>query len=335
MPARLLDSIKKRRVIKIRNVRLISGSSCEELSTEISKILKIPLCKRDVKKFANGEIYVRIGENVRGRNIFIIQSLCKPINDYIMELLLLIDAAKRASANRVTVIIPYYAYGRQDRKAKPREPISAKLFANMLTEAGADRIISVDMHVDQIQGFFDIPVDDLWGLSVLVNYFIRLKLKNTIVVAPDAGAIKRSKVLAKMLEAPIALIDKRRPKHQIAEVMNIIGDVKGKNAIIADDMIDTGGTIIASAKAIKDAGAKNVYICATHPIFSKDAVKRLQNSAAKEVIVTNSLPFKGNGKVKVVSLGKLLAEAIYRVSHKKSVSGIYGKIIKIKQGFWK
>jgi ribose-phosphate pyrophosphokinase len=295
------------------NIKLISGSANQTLAKNIAKNLKIKLTPVELKKFNDEETYVRIGESVRGSIVFIIQPTSPPVNDNLMELLIMIDALKRASAKEINAIIPYYGYSRQDRKAAAREPITAKLVANLIEAAGADRVVTVDLHVDQIQGFFNIPVDNLTALPILARSIAEKKLDKMVVVAPDAGGVTRARRLAKLLRCPLAIIDKRRTAHGKSKVMNLIGEVAGKNAILIDDMIDTGGTIVNAAKELKARKAKNIYIATTHPILSKDAVKKLNNKAVKETIITDtiSLPKKNKrAKIKTVSLAPFLAEII-------------------------
>ncbi|MBW2974869.1 ribose-phosphate pyrophosphokinase [Candidatus Woesearchaeota archaeon] len=298
---------------------IIAGSSNPELAREISSYLKVPLVPIEIKKFNDGEMYVHIEKSVRGSTVFIIQPTSPPVNDRLIELLLIIDACRRASAKEINAIIPYYGYSRQDRKTLPREPISARLMANLIETAGADRVVTFDLHVDQIQGFFNVPVDNLEAVSLIADYFLdkfsgpKNKLKDIVVVSPDVGGARRARRLAKILGTSIAIIDKRRPEHGVAEIMNIIGDIKDKIAIITDDMIDTAGTITNAAKALKEEGAKEIYLAATHALFSGDAVKRLGSDSIKEVIVTNTISIpkeKKMAKLKVISLSKLLADSI-------------------------
>ncbi len=303
-------------------MHVLAGNSNLQLANEIAKYLGTGLTPVEKKKFANGENYVKINESVRGHDVFIIQSICEPVNDNLMELLLMIDAAKRASAKSISVVIPHYGYARQDRKAEPREPISAKLVANMIEQAGADRVLTVDIHSRQQQGFFDIPLDDLWAAPVFQDYFESKNLSNLVIVSPDSGGVARARHLGKLLDAPIAVIDKRRSKHNESEVMHVLGDVEGKDAIIMDDMIDTGGTISTAAKAISEKGADKVYICATHGILSGPAVERLRNCPAEEVVLTNTIPINTNGKIKVASVAPLLGEAIHNIYNRESVSAL-------------
>lgn len=282
-----------------------------------------------VTRFKDEEISVNINETVRGADVFIIQPTSKPVNENLMELLIMIDACRRASAKSITAVIPYYGYARQDRKTKPREPIAAKLVANLITAAGANRVLTVDLHAGQIQGFFDIPVDNLKALPILANYFIKKGLRgdDVVVVSPDVGGVTRARELAGILGTNLAIIDKRRPKANVAEVMNIIGDVKGKTAIMIDDMIDTAGTITQGAQAILDAGAVDVMACCSHAVFSKPAIERLRDSVLSEVVVTNSVPLSEEGaavdKIKVLSIASLLAEAMRRIYEELSVSVLF------------
>jgi len=299
-----------------KKISLIAGTANLELAKEISSHLKVKLTPIEIKRFNDGEIYVHIEKSVRGSDVFIIQPTSPPVNDKLIELLLIIDACKRASAREINVIIPYYGYSRQDRKTMPREPISAKLVANLIETAGADRVVTFDLHVDQIQGFFNIPVDNLEAVSLIADYLINKKLKDAIVVSPDVGGARRARRLAKILDTNIALIDKRRPAHGVAEIMNVIGNVKDKNVIITDDIIDTAGTITNAAKALKEKGAKDIYIAATHALFSGPAVERLKDNSIKEVIITNTIVLqkeKRFDKLKIISLAKLLADSITKI----------------------
>ena len=304
---------------------LFSGNTSRALADEIAGYIDIPLSRVKVTTFDDGETYIKIQENVRGKDAFVVQSTCPPVNNNLMELLLMIDALKRASARRITAVIPYYGYARQDRKTEPRVPISAKLVANLLTEAGADRILVMDFHAGQIQGFFDIPVDHLFAAPVLVDYMKKKKLMDLTVVAPDPGGMERAGAFAKRLNAPIAIVDKRRPRRNVAVVMHIVGDIKGRNVLIVDDMIDTGGTIINTGEAVRKEGAKGIYACCTHPVFSKDACERLENSLFNEVIVTNTIPpqRKKYKKITVLSIASLLGEAIKRIHEESSVSSLF------------
>ncbi|MBT3464596.1 ribose-phosphate pyrophosphokinase [archaeon] len=307
-------------------LKLLCGSASKNLTREVADILGIKSCNVICKKFKDTEIYVKIDEKIRGEDLFIIQSVNNPVNDNLMELLIMIDAAKRASAGRINVVIPYFGYARQDRKASSREPITAKLVANLLETAGADRVITVDLHADQIQGFFDIPVDHFVGYPLFAQYISEKKLKDVVIVSPDTGFAKKARRIGKLLNVPIAIVDKRRPKHNKSVVMNIIGDVKGKNAIIIDDIIDTAGTITNAAEALKEKGAKNVFIFATHAVMSGNAVKRLNDCAAKEVIFTNTIDIpneKRFPKLKVLHISKLLAKTIKAIHLNKSLGKLY------------
>lgn len=310
------------------SMKLISGSANQELAKEIANKLKAKLTGIEISKFKDGEIYVRIAESVRGSHVFVIQPTSSRVNENLMELLITIDALRRASADKITAVIPYYGYARQDRKAKSREPITAKLVANLIMKAGADRVLAVDLHSRQIQGFFDIPVDNLAAISAFADYVKKKKLKDIVVVSPDAGGAKRARALARQLdiETPIALIDKRRPKPNVVEKMRVVGDVGGKTAIIIDDMIDTGGTIAKAVDALKDKGVKDIYVCATHAVFSDPASRILQSSKAKEIVVTNTIaipPEKKFAKLKEISLAGLIAEAIKSINQNKSLSRLF------------
>ena len=306
--------------------KLFACNSHPELAKEIADIMGKPLGKCEVKKFSDGEISVNIWETVRGLDVYIIQSTCNPVNDNLMELLIMIDAMKRASAGRINAVIPYYGYARQDRKAKARDPITSKLVADLIVAAGADRVITMDLHANQIQGYFDIPVDHLIGMPILAQYFNHKKLDNLCVVSPDHGSVTRARALAEILNCPIAIIDKRRPEPNKSEIMNIIGDIKGKNCIIIDDMIDTAGTICNAAKAIKDLGALTVYGGATHAVLSGPAIERLKESVFEEVVLLNTIPLaeeKKTDKMKFLSVAPLFAEAMTRVYTNGSVSALF------------
>lgn len=306
--------------------KLFTLSANRELAEEISKFSGLPLGKCEVLHFADGEINVNIDETVRGCDVFVVQPTSAPANDHLMELLIMCDALKRASAKSINLIVPYYGYSRQDRKAKSRQPISAKLVADLIETAGADRVIVMDIHAAQIQGFFNIPMDNLMGLSTLANYILDKKLENICVVSPDHGGVTRARELAKVLEAPIAIIDKRRPEPNKAEVMNIIGDVNGKNCVMIDDMIDTAGTICAAADALKKNGALDIYACATHGVLSGPAIDRIKASSLKEVVITNTIaqPLeKKIEKIKILSVGKLLGHAIKRIVNDEPLSGLF------------
>ncbi len=310
------------------NLKIFALSSNRPLAQKIADQVGVELGKVSVTHFSDGEIKINIDESIRGDHVYIVQSTSYPVNDNLMELLIMIDALRRASAKTINVVLPYYGYARQDRKAQSREPITAKLVANMITQAGADRVLTLDLHAAQIQGFFDIPVDHLLGAPLLANYFLEnnFKDKDIVVVSPDHGGVTRARKLAEFLHAPIAIIDKRRPKANVAEVMNIIGDVKGKVAVLIDDMIDTAGTITLAAQALQDAGALEVYACCTHPVLSGPALDRLNASVIKEVVVTDSIQVpeeKTGGKIVQVSVDQLMAEAIRRIHENRSVSPLF------------
>ena len=310
------------------NLKIFALSSNRPLAQKIADQVGVDLGKVSVTHFSDGEIKINIDESIRGDHVYIVQSTSYPVNDNLMELLIMIDALRRASAKTINVVLPYYGYARQDRKAQSREPITAKLVANMITQAGADRVLTLDLHAAQIQGFFDIPVDHLLGAPLLANYFLEnnFKDKDIVVVSPDHGGVTRARKLAEFLHAPIAIIDKRRPKANVAEVMNIIGDVKGKVAVLIDDMIDTAGTITLAAQALQDAGAIEVYACCTHPVLSGPALDRLNASVIKEVVVTDSIQVpeeKTGGKIVQVSVDQLMAEAIKRIHENRSVSPLF------------
>ncbi len=306
--------------------RLFTGNSHPELAEEIASIMGQPLGKSTVTKFSDGEISVSVWESVRGRDTYIIQSTCDPVNDNLMELLIMIDAMKRASAGRINAVIPYYGYARQDRKAKARDPISAKLVANLLMAAGADRVLSMDLHASQIQGYFDIPVDHLVGMPILAKYFKEKNLEDLVVVSPDHGSVTRARNMAEYMDCPIAIVDKRRPEPNKSEIMHIIGDIEGKNCIIIDDMIDTAGTITNAANALKKLGAKSVLAGATHPVLSGPAISRLEESAISELVLLNTLPIppeKRIEKMTVLSVAPIFAEAITRVFTNGSISKLF------------
>lgn len=307
-------------------LKLIAGSSNIELAQAIARHIGIPLCACHTSRFSDGEIQIRLDESVRGTHVFVIQSTSAPVNEHLMELLVLVDALKRASAKTINVVMPYYGYARQDRKARARDPITAKLVANLIETAGADRLIAMDLHAMQIQGFFDIPVDHLLGVPILGDYFYEKELENPVVVSPDHGGVVRARRLADTLQAPLAIIDKRRPEPNVVEVMNIIGDVKGRTAILIDDIIDTAGTIALAAGALKEAGAKDLYACCTHPVLSGPAFERLEASPLKEIVVTDTIPLRQNhgcSKIRVLSVAPLIGEAIKRIHQQKSVSKLF------------
>jgi ribose-phosphate pyrophosphokinase len=310
-----------------RDIVVFSGNSNKPLALEICEDLWQPLGKAQVRRFSDGEIFIELGENVRGRDTFIIQSTCAPVNDNLMELLLIIDALKRASARRITAVIPYYGYARQDRKAAPRVPISAKLVADLLTAAGTTRVLAMDLHAGQIQGFFNIPVDHLFAAPILLKHIRDLGTENIILVSPDAGGVERTRSLAKHLQAPLAIVDKRRDSPGEAKAMNVIGDVEGKRALIIDDMVDTAGTLSQAAKVIMERGAVEVLALATHPVLSGNALSHIAQSPLTQVAVTNSIPLTPAGreepKIKVLTISKLLSEAIRRIHQEDSISSLF------------
>ena len=309
-------------------MKILSGTSNPRLSKEISKKLKLKLINTNIKRFADGEIYIEINENIRGNSVFVIQSTSTPANDNLMELLLCIDALRRSSAKNITAVIPYFGYARQDRKVAPRTSISAKVVSNLITNAGANRIVTVDLHAGQIQGFFDIPVDNLFTTPLFARYIKKkFKTKNLICVSPDVGGVQRTRGLATRIKADLAIIDKRRPRPGQSQVMNIIGDVKGKTCIIVDDIIDSGGTIVNAVHALKKAGAVDVYVFITHAVLSGDAVSKIKKSKIKKLIITdsidNSQKIKNNNKIEVLSITSLMAEAIKRIANSNSVSDLF------------
>ena len=309
-------------------MKLLTGNSNKNLSLKISKFLKTKLVHSSIRKFSDGEIYIEVKENIRGNSIFIVQSVSSPANDNLMELLLCIDALKRSSAKNITAVIPYFGYARQDRKVAPRTSISAKLVSNLITKAGADRVVTVDLHAGQIQGFFDIPVDNLFATPIFARHVKKkIKSKNLICVAPDVGGTERARALGKILNVGLAIVDKRRPKPGQSQVMNIIGDVKGKTCILVDDIIDSGGTIVNAAKALKDRGAKEVYVYITHGVLSGEAVKKIKNSVIKNLVITDTIDnmnrVKGAKNIEVLSISGLMGEAIKRISNSTSVSDLF------------
>lgn len=310
-----------------KELKLFSGNANLPLAREISNYLGIRLGEATVSSFSDGEIRVKIDENVRGSDVFLVQSCCTPVNDSIMELLIMMDALKRSSATRVTAVLPYFGYARQDRKDEPRVPITAKLVADLITTAGADRVLTMDLHAGQIQGFFNIPVDNLYALPVLLDYMVKQSGTNLVVVSPDAGGVERARAFAKRLQANLAIIDKRREGPNNARVMNIIGDVSGRDALLVDDLIDTAGTVIQAAQACKDQGARRVWAGCTHPVLSGQAMERLTQSCLDEVVVTNTIPLQGKDqqypKLRVLSVAPLLGEAISRIHEEESVSSLF------------
>jgi ribose-phosphate pyrophosphokinase len=311
----------------LERIRIFSGNSNMALAKKICDNLGVSLGKANVSTFSDGETRVEINENVRGMDVFIIQSTCSPVNVTCMELLIMIDALKRASADRITAVIPYYGYSRQDRKVAPRAPITAKLLADLITTAGANRVLSIDLHAGQIQGFFNIPVDNLFATPVLLDYMKKKYLDNTVVVSPDTGGVERARAFGKRLGASLAIIDKRREGPNEAQVMNIIGNIKGKSVILLDDMIDTAGTVVQGANALKEAGALEVSVCCTHPVLSGPALERIESSDIKEVVVTDTIPLSERAlsctRIKALSVSGLLSEAVRRIYYNDSVSSLF------------
>ena len=308
-------------------IKVFAGNAHPVLAKEICRRLHIKLGRILVDRFPDGEVKVQIQENVRGSDVFVVQPTCRPVNENLVELLVILDALRRASAKRITAVIPYYGYARQDRKDRPRVPITSKLVADLLTSAGASRVVTLDLHVGQIQGFFNIPVDHLYATPVLGAYFKKLKLKDLVVVSPDSGGVERARAFAKRLNVPLAIIDKRREDDQAVEIMNVIGNVEGKTALIVDDMIDTGGTLVRSIEALLTKRAKKVYACATHPVFAGEAIEKLIGSRVTKVVVSNSIPLSERAKrykrIHVLSVGDLLAETIRSVHQESSVSRLF------------
>ena len=309
-----------------KKLKIFTGNANPELAEEIAAYLGIGLGKAKVSYFSDGEISVAIDESVRGADVFVIQPTCPPANQNVMELLIMIDALKRASARRICAVLPYYGYARQDRKLKARDPITAKLLADLITAAGANRVLAMDLHAGQIQGFFDIPVDHLLGVPILAEYFQSLGIEDPIVVSPDVGGVARARDLASRLETTIAIVDKRRPHPNVAEVLHLVGDVKGRTAILVDDIIDTAGTIVKAAEALLERGAKDVYACCTHPVLSGPARERLDASPLKEVVVTNTIPVppeKRFSRLKVLTVAPIFGESIIRIHEDLSVSKLF------------
>ena len=311
----------------MKETLIFSLSSSKQLCKEICNFLNLPEGKISVKHFADGEVLVELEETVRGRDVYIVQSTCNPVNENLMEVLVACDCLKRASAHSVNLVIPYFGYARQDRKAKARQPITAKLVADLLQTAGADRVITLDLHAAQIQGFFNVPIDDLTAIPMMGQYFKAKNLEDVVVVSPDHGGT-RARKLADILDAPLAIVDKRRPKPNVCEAMNVIGDVRGKNAILVDDIVDTGGSLVAAAQIVKDNGAKTVHFAATHGVLSGPAMERIRDSALTEVIVTNTVPLSDEkkaitDKVKVVSVGYMIAKTIEAIQSHTPVSDVY------------
>ncbi|MCX5828817.1 MAG: ribose-phosphate pyrophosphokinase [Deltaproteobacteria bacterium] len=311
----------------LERIRIFTGNATPDLAAQITKNLGVPLGKANVSSFSDGETRVEINENVRGMDVFIIQSTCPPVSVTLMELLIMIDAMKRASAYRITAVIPYYGYARQDRKVTPRAPITAKLVADLIATAGANRVLSMDLHAGQIQGFFNIPVDNLFATPVLLDYIKQDYRTNTVIVSPDTGGVVRARAFATRLGVNLAIIDKRREGPNEAQVMNIIGNVAGKKVVVLDDLIDTAGTVVQAAKALKEAGALDVSVCCTHPVLSGPAIERLESSDIKEIIVTDTIPLHDGAKackrVKVLSVAGLLSEAVRRIYYDDSVSSLF------------
>lgn len=305
---------------------IFTGNANPALSNQICSYLDIPLGSALVSRFSEGEIRVKINENVRGKDVFVVQSTCPPPNESLMELLILIDALKRASARRITAVVPYYGYARQDRKDQPRVPITAKLVANLITVAGAGRLLTMDLHAGQIQGFFDIPVDHLYAVNIFVDYFSKLKLKDLVVVSPDVGGIKMARAYAKRFSSSLGIVDKRRLSPDEAEAIHILGDVENKNVVIIDDLIATGSSLIEAVEALKTHKAKDIYAAITHPVLSGPAIKKIDKSPLKELVVTNTIPVddhKKHPKIRILSVAGLLAEAIKRIHKEKSVSSLF------------
>jgi ribose-phosphate pyrophosphokinase len=311
----------------LKNIKILSGNSNIPLAEKICKGLDIPLGRANVKKFSDGEIQVEIEDNVRGMDVFLVQSTCTPVNTYMMELLIMIDAIKRASAERITAVLPYYGYARQDRKVAPRVPITAKLIADLITVAGANRLLTMDLHAGQIQGFFNIPVDHLYAAPVMMDYIKQQYVNDLVIVSPDAGGVERARAFGKRLGASLAIIDKRRSQPNESTVMNIIGEIKGKTALLLDDMVDTAGTLTQAANALMQAGAKKVAACCTHAVLSGHALEKINQSALEEMVVSDTIPLKPEAqsckKIVVLSVATLLGEAIKRIHNNDSVSSLF------------
>ena len=307
-------------------IKVFSGNANPELAKEICEHLNISLSKVEVRRFSDGEIFIEIGENVRGTDVFVIQPTCTPVNDHLMELVIMVDALRRASARRITAVLPYYGYARQDRKVAPRVPITAKVVAEMLMVVGVRRVLAMDLHAGQIQGFFNIPVDHLYAAPVLLDY-ISEAFNNVVMVSPDAGGVERTRAFAKRLKADLAIIDKRRDRPNESKAMNVIGDVEGKTAILLDDMVDTAGTLCNAASMLMDAGAAEVHACCSHGVLSGPAIQRLEESVIKSLVITNSIALRGKAKecdkITVLSVSKLLGEAIRRIHSEDSVSSLF------------
>jgi ribose-phosphate pyrophosphokinase len=311
----------------IKALTIFSGNANRDLAEAICRCVEVRLGQAEVTTFSDGEIFTEIAENVRGVNCFVVQPTCAPVNQNLMELLVMVDALKRASAGSIVAVMPYFGYARQDRKVKPRTPISAKLVADLITAAGADRVVTVDLHAGQIQGFFNIPVDHLFAMPVMIDYLKQNHTKEPVIVSPDAGGVERARAYSKRVCGSLAIIDKRRSAPNVSEVMNIIGDVKGKDAVIVDDMIDTAGTLTQAARAVMEAGARSVSACATHAVLSGPAIKRIEESPLAEVLVTDTVPLREEAKackkIKHLSVARLLGEAIKRIHHGDSISSLF------------
>jgi len=307
-------------------IKIFSGNAHREMANEIASHLGLPLSRADIKKFSDGEIFVEIKENVRGTDVFVVQPTCTPVNDHLMELVIMVDALRRASARRITAVVPYYGYARQDRKNAPRVPITAKVVAEMFMAVGVRRVLCMDLHAGQIQGFFNIPVDHLYAAPVMLKY-IQENFEDVVMVSPDAGGVERTRAYAKRLNSDLAIIDKRRDKPNECQAMNVIGDVEGKTAVLVDDMVDTAGTLCAGAQTLLDNGAKEVHACCSHPVLSGPAIERISSSNMKSLVVTNSIPLRSDAKecekIKVLSVSELLADAINRIHNEDSVSSLF------------
>ena len=313
-------------MVRVNEMGLFAGRANPRLARDIAEYLGIGLGDIEVRSFSDKEVYVEINENVRGKDIFLIQSTCPPANESLMELLIMIDAFQRASARRITAVIPYYGYARQDRKDQPRVPITAKLVANLITVAGADRALTIDLHAGQIQGFFDIKVDHLFAAPIFVDYFKEKHFDDLVVLSPDVGGVRRARAYARRLNAPLAIVDKRRPMANEAQVLHIVGEVKGKHVLIVDDMIDTGGTMIAAMEVLKEKGAREIYASCTHPVLSGGTRDGIERSSLKELVVTDTIPLVENqkvSKIRVLSVASLLGEAIRRIHENRSVSSLF------------
>jgi ribose-phosphate pyrophosphokinase len=305
-------------------LKLFSGNANRPLADEIAQYLHVPVSDADVTRFSDGEVFVQVNENVRGADVFVVQPTCPPVNDSLMELLIMIDALKRASAHRITAVLPYYGYARQDRKVQPRVPITAKLVADLLEAAGVDRVLALDLHAGQIQGFFNIPVDHLFAAPVIIDYLGKKELRDPVIVSPDAGGVERARAIAKRLKAGLAIIDKRREGPNVAVVMHLIGEVEGKDVVVIDDMIDTAGTLVQAVSALEREGARRILACGVHPVLSGPALDRIKSSPLEEVVVTNSIPVAKRGaQIMVLSVAPLLGEAIRRIHDEESVSTLF------------